>query len=154
MAHFPDLSRCDYYHDDTLPPLTAVGWLERGHDYATGSVPPALVPRLIEFWRSRMNLLARFYLGDHSCTLCNYHDPYMQRGELFIPSGQTVYAAPQGVIHYIRDHRYRPPDDFVAAVLAAPAPRSVDYLAALHAAGWPEPYLASLGGTPSSFTRP
>ena len=32
---------------------------------------------------------------------------------------RTVYAAPTLIVHYVEAHRYRPPEEFIAAVLNA-----------------------------------
>jgi hypothetical protein len=38
--------------------------------------------------------------------------------EIRVPSGNgTIYVAPNLIIHYIREHGYRPPDEFIRALL-------------------------------------
>jgi hypothetical protein len=58
-------------------------------------------------------------------------------GFLVIPGRDTLYVAPNLVIHYIVCHGYRPPPDFVDAVLACPPLSSAAYLRALRRLGPP-----------------
>jgi hypothetical protein len=37
-------------------------------------------------------------------------------GHFLIKTGKIVYISPALILHYILDHKYRPPDEFVAAV--------------------------------------
>jgi hypothetical protein len=46
------------------------------------------------------------------------------------PSGQS-YAAPSLIYHYINQHRYKPPDVFLAALRTGPRPPSEAYFEAL-----------------------
>jgi len=48
---------------------------------------------------------------------------------VWIPAANAVYIAPEMILHYIRGHSYRPPDEFVEAVLVAPDQGSEDYMA-------------------------
>ena len=53
-------------------------------------------------------------------------------------TGGHIYAAPDGIVHYISAHWYRPPDEFMEAVMACPGMGSAEYGAALMANGAPE----------------
>jgi hypothetical protein len=52
-----------------------------------------------------------------------------------VPGSGVTYVAPEGIIHYVERHDYRPPDEFCAALLASPAVDSPEYFAALKATG-------------------
>jgi hypothetical protein len=39
----------------------------------------------------------------------------------------VIYAAPDLVFHYVRDHEYKPPQTFIDAVIAGPSPETEDY---------------------------
>lgn len=52
-----------------------------------------------------------------------------------MPGTDTVFVAPELVLHYVRKHRYQPPPAFQKAVLDCPAMESPEYFAALQAAG-------------------
>jgi hypothetical protein len=135
MAYYPDFERCTYFdlRDDTN--LVAIGWLERGHDFPRGPVDKPFFDRLEALCQRPW---PRFvFLGGHECDLCQYGGPYLGY-DIFIPYRDRIFAAPAGVIHYVGDHWYRPPDEFIEAVLACPDTESAEYGAALLANGGPE----------------
>jgi hypothetical protein len=51
-----------------------------------------------------------------------------------VPDHAAVYQAPSLILHYIRSHRYHPPERFLEAVLACPEPGSEEYFAAIEKA--------------------
>ena len=151
MASYEDLSPCDYFSGPRyrrlgepegftgFPELLAVGWLERGHAYPVGRTAPDLIPRLRGFRESPTNPLP-MYFGWQDCDFCDRPIGGSSLNVL-VPSCGSLYVAPGGIDHYIAAHEYQPPEIFVAAVLAAPAPDSNEHMAALKAAGWPEAWL-------------
>jgi hypothetical protein len=48
-------------------------------------------------------------------------------GNFGVPSGDLLFVAPEMVVHYIEQHGYRPPAEFVAAVFRSPLPDTEDY---------------------------
>jgi hypothetical protein len=52
---------------------------------------------------------------------------------LWVPTKECVYVTPSMIAHYIRNHGYRPPDEFIVAVMSFPRTRTRDYLDALRA---------------------
>jgi hypothetical protein len=103
--------------------LRAVGWLERP-GFPTGSVSKDCVEALVAALRG--GIFSDGYRGIHSCTLCGKALPEVRwrrrkvvlkgHGHYLVQSGQLVYMAPRLLLHYILDHEYRPPDEFVQAV--------------------------------------
>jgi len=147
MASFDDLSECPYFQDMNLPPLIAVGWIERGRRYRSGDAGSAVRRRLKEFREARWHLTA--YLGGHYCDLCTERDESLRwsvdeaysKTDLFIPGEGVVYAAPEGIYHYVTKHAYHPPDVFCEALLTAPAADSLGYFEALRKHGFPRRWL-------------
>lgn len=102
-----------------------VGWLDAGHDFATGAAPAWLVPRIA---RLIVGAPVNVTRGYHPCGLCQ--DPpfpvEIQIDGLARPLGDreirvrgpdgTLYAAPSLVAHYIAEHGYLPPPRFIDAV--------------------------------------
>lgn len=133
MTYFADLTPYAYSLPTPLlvMPVLNIGWLGEGHPFSSGPTPPEFRQRLLTFCRDEHVLyLCR---GFHVCELCvaTADDPYPglmpQLGEAwsFIGNGQirvlgdgVVYAAPTMIIHYVQDHAYQPPIEFVTAVLA------------------------------------
>jgi len=48
----------------------------------------------------------------------------------------VVYAAPDLIYHYVVEHHYCPPDEFIQAVLEGPLPGSLEYEALKKEKGW------------------
>ena len=50
---------------------------------------------------------------------------------MIIPSTSCVYLAPELVVHYVEEHAYAPPAEFIDAVIACPEQSSEAYVALL-----------------------
>ena len=112
--------------DGVLPAgltLRAVGWLERS-GFPTGTVPKQCIGALVVALRG--GIFSDGYRGYHTCTLCAKFLPEIKwkrrkitlqgHGHYLVQLGQVVYMAPALLLHYILDHGYRPPDEFLEAV--------------------------------------
>lgn len=118
-----------------LDPL-AIGWLRRGQDYNRGPVPDGFLQALLAFCLDRHTVCAR--PGTLPCPLCGERvQPLTLDGEtvqfgvaeIRVIGREDIFAAPTLVHHYVSAHNYRPPDVFVRAVLAGPAPGSPEHRA-------------------------
>jgi hypothetical protein len=146
FMYYPDLSVCTYFPFDT-DCLIAVGWLEPEYPFTTGDVPGQLVESL--HLRRRDSWQPVTFLGPHRCRFCpplEYEDVSAgnflrveqgvhSAGNIFIPANDVVYVSPEGITHYIEEHGYRPPDEFIEAAIEAPLPSSPQYFELLEAAG-------------------
>ncbi len=86
------------------------------------------------------------YRGIHGCEYCRPRrsDVGQRHGEMrllgsaeirvFAASG-AIYAAPDLIYHYMTVRRYKPPDQFIAALTAGPHPSSKLHLESLTAVG-------------------
>lgn len=128
MTYFADGSAYSYMDTGEAGPLVNVGWLAAGHPYPTGTVPDDLVMVLARLCRKGVHRTR----GLHRCEFCvaagpgrkpptSFHD---EDGEFLVggaeiriagPSGVT-YAAPDMIIHYVTDHGYKPPEEFLDAL--------------------------------------
>jgi hypothetical protein len=113
--------------------LLAIGWL--GDSVPTsGPVPAEVVDALLSAYQRRA-IVSDGFAGWHDCELCPgpgawYHDGEVgpvihwqgqaQRpfghGHYLVRAGDIVFMAPALLLHYILDHGYRPPDQFLSAV--------------------------------------
>ncbi|MGW1468889.1 DUF7919 family protein [Streptomyces sp. NPDC002308] len=124
MTHYPELSLYDFdFHAE--PEGLTVGWLEGGESYARGEV----ADEDREILADLAALLQHRSRGYHYCTLCTeMRERFGVSGagnarfrlgsaeiRVVSDSGQ-LYVAPNLVLHYIADHGYRPPEEFLAAV--------------------------------------
>lgn len=138
MAYIPDLSDYDYHPEFQRPGTKAVGWLDQGHDFQTALPSEVLLGVLWEFCKTSVAQMR----GVHTCPFCQ--DPTaneVQRGGKCLLLGTSeirvfsrdgnVYAAPTLMYHYVADHHYRPPAEFVNALFEGPRPASEEYFALL-----------------------
>ncbi|MCC9312328.1 hypothetical protein LN042_35625 [Kitasatospora sp. RB6PN24] len=107
-----------------------IGWLDANKPWTAGPVPAAFAEKLQAILAIQA---VNECLGYHDCDLC----PELPRpdeqtwrrlghiracsgnGEIRLPAQQgAAYAAPRLVGHYVLDHGYQPPEDFIDAVLA------------------------------------
>jgi hypothetical protein len=132
MAQFDDLSEYRYgggVEDGVLH----VGWLGPGSTLQCGVVPPHLLAKLKRLAATPVEL----YRGTHVCELCEVPDHVRQapgdelaryniwnewakgrqsNGEIRVSGKGVIYAAPVLITHYIEEHGYCPPGEFLAAV--------------------------------------
>ncbi len=104
--------------------LCAVGWIERP-GFATGQVPDDCIEALIAAHPTK--IVRDGTRGIHTCMLCGEELPLLQwrdqavqlkgHGHYLVRVHNTVYMAPELLLHYISDHRYCPPQEFVHATI-------------------------------------
>lgn len=133
---YSDLSPYQYAQRPGNPATLNVGWLDRKHEYSQDEPSDPFVERLWLF------CLAAIYktMGFHECELCSQPSfgLHVQRGdeELWLGSAEIrvfgregeTYAAPNLIYHYVVDHHYLPPEEFIRAVLEGRLPDSPEYL--------------------------
>jgi hypothetical protein len=140
MAFYADLGTKTQVADGDH--IRAVGWLSDTHAFPQSDVPPAFAERLTQFARlspeSTKALHWPRFFGGHTCELCprklsrrggaDLPEGWLNFG---VPAGDILFVAPELIVHYVQDHHYAPPPDFIAAVLTAPLPGTPEYLAAI-----------------------
>jgi hypothetical protein len=153
--HYPDLSPYGHPPSESPPKLFAVGWLEPGFEYRQGDVGAGFVRKLADLlvnpWQPAIAM------GGHRCGFCRLtggpasfrlgslassSEVRMGVSNLWLPAEGFLFVAPSLILHYMDAHRYSPPEEFQAAVMACPPMRSMDYLKALLKNG-PKELLAS-----------
>ena len=129
MPYSPDLANTGA--------VKTVGYLWSGHSYPKGKIEEVVLERLVAIAEKPLLCAAGF----HTCNLgfciatLRSQPKFRYRGrtltlgssEILVPDDEAVYCAPNLILHYIRHHRYRPPDCFCAAVLKCPAPDTEKY---------------------------
>lgn len=131
MAHFDDLTPYSYHDRHRLPMLVNVGWIDRSHEFARGDLPHGLLNRLSAF----CEVAVAATRGFHECEFCrNPTIPVIVNGlklgsaEIRVFAGDgTIFAAPNLILHYVEQHRYRPPSEFIDAVMTSCVPPSAEY---------------------------
>jgi hypothetical protein len=129
VTYYPDGSPYEFL-PEARDGAVNVGWLDASQPFPTGAVPAEFVDRLTELCRHAVNRTRGF----HRCGLCPPPDGSRRwSAELASPEGAyplgsaemridgtngVRYAAPDLIAHYVTEHGYRPPAEFIAAVLA------------------------------------
>ena len=121
--YFEDLTPYEYM----LPPepnTYNIGWLDEHHGFSTGEVAADAMQRLL--WLClNPDCQARCW---HPCPFCRNENPVSIEvdGRRFLLGDAEIrvegrdgkrYAAPNLIYHYVKTHRYRPPEAFVRALL-------------------------------------
>jgi hypothetical protein len=108
--------------------VRAIGWRHPDHPYTKGEVPARFLARLKELVVRCAESSDALYLGAsggyHTCEFCGRAHGI---GNFGVPDRDLLFLAPEMVLHYIEEHQYCPPADFVAAVLRSPLPDTEEY---------------------------
>ena len=92
--------------------LVKIGWLSKDEPYTQGECPKEFMDKLKKIKLSGLTK------GHHYCPFCNN---FTGQGEFYIPilpaSNRKGYSAPHMIIHYIEEHNYCPPQEFMDAVM-------------------------------------
>lgn len=129
MPYFPDLSSYPNVDPGLGLRVFSVGWLAKGKPFRRGPVPLAFVHELRLLAQHTENPTRQW----HVCEFCERpidiiasNPAYETVWESFrsghaeihvCAANKTVYCAPDLILHYIAEHQYRPPDEFIEAVL-------------------------------------
>jgi hypothetical protein len=126
----------------------SVGWLEPDHQFCKGPVEPEDVRLIANVLNHAVQLPIR-PCGRHYCGFCQkvglpakstqaFAGLEIDLGmrHLFIPGkGSKVYVAPSSIIHYVLEHGYRPPEEFLVALRQCPPMGSPSYYLAMTVRG-------------------
>lgn len=127
MADFADLQPCNYFPIET-DRLLAVGWLERDSNFTTGAVDEQFFVKLQALCREAWQPVV--FGGMHACSLCQFDPPRFYLN-VFVPYAGYIHVAPVAVVHYVSVHWYKPPQEFIDAVMSCPAMNSMEYKKAI-----------------------
>lgn len=126
MTYFPDLGTESLVASG--PQIRAIGWLSAHHGFATGSSDHEFrskLQALCSDWEDSTSALGwPIAAGWHDCELCS---SFRAGGNLGVPGNGVLFVAPQMVAHYVNEHDYLPPMDFVTAVRSCPVLGSPEY---------------------------
>lgn len=129
--YFADLTPYTY-DGDNGPVGVNIGWLDRGHEFATGTVPDGLVRKLTGICGEPYER----HRGTHECELCDA-GPFDTAAEMrealregvasmsvirVVGRDGRAYFSPAMIRHYIAKHGYKPPEEFIKAVMETELP--------------------------------
>jgi hypothetical protein len=128
MTYFADLTAYSFLRGSPDKQELNVGWLTRWHKFQKGPVPESVLAKIFQLCRTPMNKTRGF----HSCEFCHgrkfgqvvERDGVQLRlgsAEIRVPGVPGVeYACPDMIYHYMAEHAYKPPDEFIDAALNLP----------------------------------
>jgi hypothetical protein len=115
VAFFEDLTPYTYFHPEEEGEVVNVGWLDPIHPFPVGETSEAFRDKLFRLCQIPLQQTR----GGYPCYYCKDRDRIpVSSCEMRVAGNGKVYAAPQLVHHYVVAHGYKPPDEFIAAVLA------------------------------------
>src|SRR5262245_50585720 len=130
MTWYPDLGTTTMV--DQGAHVRAVGWLAADRPFAVGVMSEAGRSRLrlfVEKSEDSVDALGwPIFLGVHRCELCHQ---FNAGGHFGVPLGDVLYVAPDMIIHYVEDHGYCPPQEFIDALTNSPEPDTDEYVVAV-----------------------
>ncbi len=135
MTYFKDLTPYEYLArgEPLAPHPLNVGWLSDQMPFEKGETSQDFRDKLLKFCADEFIVnLAR---GFHVCEFCDLsfegwfeeqkdkhgktaHWASIGDGEIRVQGKSAVYAAPALIYHYVIQHQYKPPDEFIEAILA------------------------------------
>ncbi len=135
MAKYDDLSRYSYFNTAIKGIELNVGWLGGGTDFPKWEADKVFLQKLWRFFEWEFNSSRGIFL----CELpgCEHRlesgcgvEVFVGKHLLLLGTAEIrifgahdkVYAAPDLIYHYVEKHGYKPPDEFVEAVLNGPYP--------------------------------
>lgn len=144
MTYFEDLSLYEYCKGSERAdlPVLNIGWLDKSEPFPSGVTGQKFQERLFSYCLDKN--VVYITRGFHFCNLCgqsgiewaqnrqNYYGDgskcmSLGFGEIRIIGNSSIYAAPTLIYHYVNEHSYLPPDEFINAVLYGPKPESSEY---------------------------
>jgi hypothetical protein len=133
MTYFKDLTPYEYFarHETLTPKPLNIGWLSIEAPFETGFSSQEFKDKLLKFCLDEyIVLIAR---GFHACEFCglsweqwhneqkdkykNAHWASIGDGEIRVLGKSAIYAAPALIYHYVVEHKYKPPAEFIEAIL-------------------------------------
>jgi len=156
VAYFPDLSEYTYIKHLCRPNTLNVGWLDATHPFEKEKTSAEVVSILWDYCKYSIGQTRGFQFCGINC--CEYSGTieYRRSGVLLklgsaevrvFGAADKIYAAPNLVYHYVSEHDYKMPDEFVIALMSGPPPGSDEYLERLRASNIPSSM------TLSNYTR-
>ena len=122
MSYYPDLTEYSYTKENQYTNTINVGWLDKDHHFSSGEVSQEFIDRLFNICCSPV-LKTR---GWHPCPFCSSYPVNVQKKEKKLILGAAeirviwknkIYASPDLIYHYVTSHQYRPPREYIDAVL-------------------------------------
>lgn len=135
LAFFEDLSKYEY-SENNKDESKNIGWLDGNCNFSKGVLSDDFVSKLWEYVKYPINRTRgvhqnEFLDGVDALFVADFngYEIHLGAAEIRVVDeiNKCIYAAPDLIIHYILNHKYLPPVEFVQAVITGPKPCSEEY---------------------------
>jgi hypothetical protein len=133
IEHYVDLSSYCHEISFNIDDVKNVGWIGRNQEFACGESEQKFIDKLktiiLKSGKGTYDVLVDKIRGSYECPICGEQEleirdenTYFILGsaEVWIPDSKVCgnyFSVPGLIVHYIEDHQYRPPEEFINAVL-------------------------------------
>ncbi len=107
------------------PMIRTIGWLSKDHKFTRDETSIDVVNKL-QSLITNDPFQPIISCGTHQCDLCQFDGDHGFKN-LFIPGNECIYVCPEMILHYISTHWYKPPDEFIEALLNCPPHQTMEY---------------------------
>lgn len=129
--YYKDLTNYKYYLPFGFEEVLNIGWLDKKYVFNQSFVDGEIIDKLVSLLceNSIFNATVNKIRGFHPCNICGLREPKfycydrqydisLGNCEIWIPSKSKniYYASPSMIIHYIQDHLYCPPQEFLNSI--------------------------------------
>ena len=109
-SYYEDLTPYTYDRSDNS---LNIGWIGSKENFETGEVPEEFIKKLEQVELSNEYTSAR-HKGFHDCELCGER---MGTSVKKIEYNGKCYKFPNRMSHYVKNHKYKPPQEFIDAIM-------------------------------------
>jgi hypothetical protein len=135
MTVYEDLKAYEYWSTGTISEVLNVGWLGKSHEFPQGEVSEKVVQKLADILlvgsQGKCQPIVNRMRGFFDCELCDAHSEELKlkkgdrtlllgNAEILIPYSNKkgyYFSAPTLIYHYIIEHHYLPPQEFIDSLL-------------------------------------
>jgi hypothetical protein len=115
QVYYADLTPFEYGNHECpeKAEILNIGWLGDKVE-SQGIASPIFLNALKYLVQNKINTR---YRGTHTCEICGSMN-YRGNGQIQVQGeGNKWYVAPAMIVHYVEDHEYMPPQEFIEAVI-------------------------------------
>lgn len=142
MAYYKDFSKyevCPRYQmkdTDMVENVINIGWLGEDEDFPKGEVSNEFLMNLWEYYKCPIYKTRKIYNNQKLDGYWKFfiatsgeRDMHLGRAEIRVVDQKrnVVYASPDLIIHYVINHKYLPPKEFIQAVIEGPKPNTEEF---------------------------
>lgn len=113
-SYYEDLTPYVYGRVERDRKCLNIGWIGNQQNFTKGEVSEEFIKKLEEVERAD-EYTSEKHRGHHSCELCD-----VRLGSIVkkIEHNNICYKFPGKISHYVRDHKYKPPQEFIDAIMS------------------------------------